>query len=79
MHHSFPLNCLCINFLSEPLSLKMHIGSAKPYDFFMFVCFAFMYDLLSCLQTCMLSSDMKRANRQNIQKQNSSSNVQKMA
>ena len=26
----------------------------------MFVCFAFMYALLSCLHTCILSSDIKR-------------------
>ena len=44
----------------------MYIGSAKTYDFCVFVCFAFMYALLSCLHTCMLSCDIKRANRQNI-------------
>ena len=31
------------------LSLKMYIGPAKASDFCMLVCFAFMYDLLSCL------------------------------
>ena len=63
----------------ESFSMKMQIGSAKTYYFCMFVCFAFMYALLSCLHTCMLSSDIKRAHRQNIRKQNSISNVRKMA
>ena len=66
-------------FAFESFSLKMYIVSAKTYYFCMFVCFAFMYALLSCLHTCMLSSDIKRAHRQNIQKQNSISNVRKMA
>ena len=52
--------------LIEPLSLKMYIGSAKTYDFYMLVCFPFTYALLSYPHTCMLSSDMKRANRQNF-------------
>ena len=54
--------------LKEPFSLKMYIGSAKTYDFCMFVCFAFMYTLISCLHTCMLLSDIKSAHRQNIRK-----------
>ena len=66
-------------FAFESFSLKMYMGSAKTYYFCMFVCFAFMYALLSCLHTCMLSSDIKRAHRQNIRKQNSISNVRKMA
>ena len=66
-------------FAFESFSLKMYIGSAKTCYFCMFVCLAFMYALLSCLHTCMLSSDIKRAHRQNIQKQNSISNVRKMA
>ena len=66
-------------FAFESFSLKMYIVSAKTYYFCMFVCFAFMYALLSCLHTCMLSSDIKRAHRQNIRKQNSISNVRKMA
>ena len=41
--------------------LKLYIVSAKTYDFYMFACFAFMYALLSCFQTCILSSDIKRA------------------
>ena len=48
-------------FAFESFSLKMYIVSAKTYYFCMFVCFAFMYALLSCLHTCMLSSDIKRA------------------
>ena len=35
----------------------MYIGYAKTYDF---VC---LYAVLSCLHTCMLSSDIKRINR----------------
>ena len=66
-------------FAFESLSLKMYIVSTKTYYFCMFVCFAFMYALLSYLHTCMLSSDIKRAHRQNIRKQNSISNVRKMA
>ena len=66
-------------FAFESFSLKMYIVSAKTYYFCMFVCFAFMYALLSCLHTCMLSSDIKRAHCQNIRKQNSISNVRKMA
>ena len=66
-------------FAFESLSLKMYIVSTKTYYFCMFVCFAFMYALLSYLHTCMLSSDVKRAHRQNIRKQNSISNVRKMA
>ena len=66
-------------FAFESFSLKIYIVSAKTYYFCMFVCFAFMYALLSCLHTCMLSSDIKRAHRQNIRKQNSISNVRKMA
>ena len=66
-------------FAFESFSLKMYIVSAKTYYFCMFVCFAFMYALLSCLHTWMLSSDIKRAHRQNIRKQNSISNVRKMA
>ena len=58
----------CSSCVLEPFSLKMYIGSAKTYDFCMFVCFAFMYTLISCLHTCMLSSDIKRAHRQNIRK-----------
>ena len=27
----------------EPFSLKMYIGSAKTYDFYIFVCFSFMF------------------------------------
>ena len=50
------------------LSLKMYIVSAKAYDFCMLACFAFMYALLSYLHPCMLSSDVKRASRQNIRK-----------
>ena len=53
---------------TEPFSLKMYIGSAKTYGFCMFACFALMYALLSCLHTCMLSSDIKGAHRQNIRK-----------
>ena len=37
----------------------MYIGSAKTFDFCMCVCFVFMYALLSCLPTCMVSPDMK--------------------
>ena len=37
----------------------MYIGSAKTFDFCMCVCFVFMYALLSCLHTCMVSPDMK--------------------
>ena len=59
----------------EPLSLKMCIRSAKTYDFCVFVCFAFMYALLSHLHKCMLPSDIKLAHRQNIRKQSSISNV----
>ena len=47
-------------FASESLSLKMCIVSAKNI---IFVCF---YVLLSCLHSCMLSSDTKRAHRQKI-------------
>ena len=47
---------------SEPFSLKMYIGSAKTYDFWMFVCFVFI------LHKCMPSSDTKRAHHQNIRK-----------
>ena len=54
------------NMFDEPFSLKMYIGSARQYDFCKFVCFVFMYALLSCLFTRMLSSDMKREHRQNI-------------
>ena len=36
-----------------------------------------MYALISCLHTCMLSSDIKRAHRQNIRKWHSISNVRK--
>ena len=39
-------------FAFESFSLKMYIGSAKTYYFCMFVCFAFMYALLSYLHTC---------------------------
>ena len=56
-------------YLLEPFSLKMCMRSAKAYDFCMPVCFAFINVLLSCLQTCILSSVIKRANCQNIQKQ----------
>ena len=66
-------------FAFKSFSLKMYMGSAKTYYFCMFVCFAFMYAWLSCLHTCMLSSDIKCAHRQNIRKQNSISNVRKMA
>ena len=66
-------------FALESFSLKMYIVSAKTYYFYMFVCFAFMYALLSCLHTCTLSSDIKRAHRQNIRKQNCILNVRKMA
>ena len=48
-------------FAFEWFSMKMYIRSAKTYSFCMFVCFAFRYALLSCLHTCMLSSDIKRA------------------
>ena len=41
-------------FAFESFSLKICIVSAKPYYFCIFVCFAFMYALLSCLHTCML-------------------------
>ena len=60
------------------LNIVMYIVSAKTYYFCMFVCFAFMYALLSCLHTWMLSSDIKRAHRQNIWKHNSISNVRKI-
>ena len=66
-------------FAFESFSLKMHIVSAKTYYFCMFLCFAFMYALLSCFHTSMLSSDIKRLHCQNIRKQNSISNVRKMA
>ena len=67
-------------FAFESFWLKMYIVSAKTYYFCMFVCLlSCSYALLSCLHTCMLSSDIKRAHRQNIQKQNSISNVRKMA
>ena len=56
-------------FAFELFLLKMYIVSAKTYYFCMFVRFAFMYVLLSCLHTCMLSSDIRRAHRQNIRKQ----------
>ena len=56
--------------MEEPFSLKMYFGSAKTYDFCMFVCFAFMY--------ATLSSQIKRVHRQNIRKLNSISNVRKM-
>ena len=36
---------------AESFSLKMYILSAKTYYFCMFVCFPFMYALLSCLHT----------------------------
>ena len=65
-------------FVFGSFSLKMYIVSPKTYYFCMFVCFAFMYALLSCLHTRMLSSDNKRAHRQNIREQNSISNVPKM-
>ena len=48
----------------ELFSLKMYIRSAKAYDFCMLVCFVFMYALVSCLHTCMVLSDIKRANCQ---------------
>ena len=54
-------------------SLKMHIRSVKTYAF---VC---LYALLSCLHTHMLLSDIKCAHCQNIRKENSISNIQKMA
>ena len=44
----------------------------------MLVSFAFMYGLLFCFCTRMLLSDIKRANRQNILKYNSNSDVRKM-
>ena len=66
-------------FAFESFSLKMYIVSVKAYYFCIFASFAFMYALFSCLHTCMLSSDIKRAHRQNIRKQNSISNVRKMA
>ena len=53
---------------NESLPLKTYIGSAKTYGFCIFVCFAFTYVLLSCLHTCILSSDIKRAHLQNIWK-----------
>ena len=40
----------------------------KKKDFCMLVFFAFMYALLSCLHTGMLSSNIKRVNRQKIRK-----------
>ena len=43
MHHSFPLNCLCINFLSELFSMKMYIGSCKS------IWLLCLYVLLSCI------------------------------
>ena len=66
-------------FAFESFSLKVYIVSAITYYFCLFLCFAFMCTLLSCLHTCMLSSDIKRKHRQNMPKQNSISNVQKMA
>ena len=66
-------------FAFESFSLKMYIVLAKAYYFCMFLCFAFMHALLSWLHTWMLSSDIKRAHRQNIPKQNSISNVWKMS
>ena len=66
-------------FAFESFSLEMYIVSAKTYYFCMFACFAFMYALLSCLHTCMLSSSIKCAHHQNIRKQNSISNIRKMA
>ena len=52
----------------------MHIESVKTHDFCMLVCFALIHSSLSCLHTCMLSSDIKGANRQNIRKYKSNSN-----
>ena len=52
----------------EPFTLTMYIGCSKTYDFCMFVCFVFMFALLSRLPTCMLSSDIRRARCQNIRK-----------
>ena len=49
----FKKKCSFGRHITEPFSLKMYIGSAKTYDSCMFVCFAFMYALLSCLHTCM--------------------------
>ena len=41
-------------FAFESCSLKMYMGSTNTYYFCMFVCFAFIYVLLSCLHTCVL-------------------------
>ena len=47
---------------NEPLSLKMYIGLQKH------MVFECLYDLFLCMQTYMLSSDIKREYRQNIRK-----------
>ena len=52
----------------EPFTLKMYIRSSKICDFCIFILFVFVFALLSCLHTYMLSSDIKRARRQNIRK-----------
>ena len=46
--------------------MQMYIRSAKTYGFCMFACLVLMSALLSCLQKCMLSSDIKREYRQNM-------------
>ena len=49
-------------FYLELFSLRMYIGSGKKM---IFVC---LYSLLSCFHTGMLSSNIKRVNRQKIRK-----------
>ena len=53
-------------YVYESFSMQMYIRSAKTYGFCMFACLVLMSALLSCLQKCMLSSDIKSEYRQNI-------------
>ena len=50
--------------------LTENIGFAKTYDFCILAWFAFTHVLLPYLQICILLSDIKHGNRQNIRKKN---------